>query len=262
VEPASPTQPAKPNGAQIAALAFSFLTILPVPSRWLAAVGPVDLARSFALFPVVGLALGSIAVLPAYLLTPKGSPFLHAALIAAILCVLTRALHLDGLADVADGFGGGFTPARRMEIMKDSRTGAFGVAAIVLIVLLKVSALDILVDRQCWTAVCSGPVLARFAMVAAAYRNRYARKEGGLGKSFVDHISIVQMVAASVTTLALSWWLSGVTALVVIALLLCFVAVARYTSNRMIGGVTGDVLGAVSEISEALSWILFAFMIS
>jgi adenosylcobinamide-GDP ribazoletransferase len=259
VEPANPSKPTRTNGLQIAALAFSFLTILPVPSRWLAGLGPADMARSFALFPLVGLVLAGISVLPAYLLSPKGAPLLHASLIAAILCLLTRALHLDGLADVADGFGGGYTPERRMEIMKDSRTGAFGVAAIVFIVLIKVSALEILVSGRSWAALCSGPVLARFAMVASAYGNRYARKEGGLGKSFVEHISAFQMLAASVLTLALCCWLSGVTALLVIVILLCFVAVARYISNRMIGGVTGDVLGAINEISEALTWTVLAF---
>lgn len=262
MEAANPSKPAKPNCLQIAALAFSFLTIFPVPSRWLAGVGPADMARSFAVFPLVGLVLGGISLLPAYLLSPKGSPFLHASLIAAILCLLTRALHLDGLADVADGFGGGYTPARRLEIMKDSRTGAFGVAAIVFIVLLKVSALDILVTRQCWAAICSGTLLARFAMVASAYGNHYARKEGGLGKSFVEHISAFQMVTASALALALSWWLSGITTLLVIVVLLGFVGVARFLSNRMIDGVTGDVLGAINEISEALTWIVFSFVLS
>jgi adenosylcobinamide-GDP ribazoletransferase len=262
VEAPDPSRPMKVNCLQIAALAFSFLTIVPVPSRWLSGVGPVDLARSFAVFPIVGLALGGVSLLPAYLSTPKGSPLLHAALITAILCLLTRALHLDGLADVADGFGGGYTPARRLEIMKDSRTGAFGVTAIVLLVLLKVCALEILVTRQSWAAICSGTLLARFAMVVSAYGNHYARKEGGLGKSFVEHIAAFQLVAASVLALSLSWWLSGITALLVIVVLLCFVGAARFSSHRMIGGITGDVLGAVNEISEALAWIVFSFALS
>jgi adenosylcobinamide-GDP ribazoletransferase len=241
-------------------VAFSFLTILPTPSRGLPSPGPTDLARSFAAFPLVGIVLGGIIVLPAWLCPSLGSPFLHAALIAGLLCLLTRALHLDGLADVSDGFGGGHTPERRLEIMKDSRTGAFGVAAVVFLVLIKASALEVLVARNAWSAICLGPVLGRFAMVAAAYRNRYARKEGGLGQSFVEHISFVQVLAASILTSLPCAFLAPLSSLYALAAVLCLVGLARFASHRMIGGLTGDVLGAINETSEALSWLVFALL--
>lgn len=253
-------QPAPSHPLHVLTLAVSFLTILPAPSRWLGTPRPTDLARSFAVFPLVGLVLGTIIVVPPWLGSSFGSPLLHAALITSLLCLLTRALHLDGLADVADGFGGGYTPERRLEIMKDSRTGAFGVAAIVLLVVLKVAALEVLIARHAWALVCLGPVLGRFAMVAAAYRNRYARHEGGLGKSFVEHITRVEMLTASILASLFCAVLAPLPSLACLAAVSCWVSTARLLSRRMIGGLTGDVLGAVNETSETLAWLVFALL--
>lgn len=244
----------------IVALAFSFLTLFPVPSRRLDSVTPVDLARSFAAFPLVGLSLGGILLLIARLLSIAGSHLLAAALLTALLCLLTRALHLDGLADVADGFGGGYTPERRLEIMKDSRTGAFGVVALFVVLAVKTSALEVLLSRHSWAFLPIAPVLGRFAMVATAYKSRYARTEGGLGQSFVDHISAFQILAASATTGLIAFLIAGLPAVPPIVAVLCCVGLVRFISHRMIGGVTGDVLGAVNEIGETLAWTVFAFL--
>lgn len=251
--------PHKASPFHAVALALSFLTVIPVPSRWLGGIGPIDLARSFSCFPLIGLLLGAVASLPVASFAQRGTPLLHAALIVALLCLLTRALHLDGLADVADGFGGGYTPERRLEIMKDSRTGSFGVAAILFIVLLKIAALDSLLEHGLLGAIPLGTTLSRFAMVATAYRSPYARKEGGLGKSFVEHISTRHLGVAWILTFTLSIWLSGLMALGAIVAILILVALTRLISRRMIGGVTGDVLGAVNEASEALTWTFLAF---
>jgi adenosylcobinamide-GDP ribazoletransferase len=251
-------QPSSP--LTIVALAFSFLTLFPVPSRRLASVTPPDLARSFAVFPLVGLSLGGILLLIARLLHNVGSPLLTAALLTALLSLLTRALHLDGLADVADGFGGGYTAERRLEIMKDSRTGSFGVVALFVVLAVKTSAIEVLLSRQSWAFLPLAPVLGRFAMVAVAYKSRYARKEGGLGRSFVDHISAFQILAASVTTGLCALLIAGIPSLAPVLAVLCCVGLVRFLSNRMIGGVTGDVLGAVNEIAETAAWTVFAFM--
>ncbi|MHC1744409.1 MAG: adenosylcobinamide-GDP ribazoletransferase [Syntrophobacteraceae bacterium] len=244
----------------IVALAFSFLTLIPIPSRWLASVTTSDLARSFAVFPFVGFTLGVILTVPAWLLADTGSSLLHATMLASLLCFLTRALHLDGLADVADGFGGGYTPERRLEIMKDSRTGAFGVAAIVFLVALKISALDVLISRHTWGLIAFGPLVGRFAMVVSAYGSHYARKEGGLGQSFIDYISGTHLLTASLCTAILSLLLAGAASLLPLAAVLCFVCLARFTSRHMIGGLTGDVLGAINEISETLAWTVLALL--
>lgn len=255
---ASETRTARPFA--ILALAFSFLTLLPVPQRWLASVTTPDLARSFAVFPLVGFTVGVILMAPPWLLAGTGSSLLHATLVASLLCLFTRALHLDGLADVADGFGGAYTPERRLEIMKDSRTGAFGVAAIVFLVAVKIAALDVLISRHCWAFIALAPLLGRFAMVASAYGSRYARNEGGLGQSFIEHIAAIHLVTASIATAILSLLLAGIASLPPLAAVLCFVALARWTSHRMIGGLTGDVLGAINEIAEALAWTALALL--
>lgn len=126
-----------------------------------------------------------------------------AVLVAALLAFLTRGLHLDGLADVADGFGGGYTRERRLEIMKDSRTGPLGALALIFAVLFKVAALHTLIPAHCWTGMLLAPVLSRLAMVLGAYRMPHARKAGGLATPFLEAMTFHQVVLAVLLSAAI-----------------------------------------------------------
>ncbi len=230
--------------------ALAFLTILRLPSNQPDVLSPRDLAKSFSFYPVVGLLLGVCWLTAAYFLRHAAPPLLLAAILTTLMTLLTRALHLDGLADMADGIGGGYTPERRLEIMKDSRTGAFGAIALVLALIIKVAALQAIIQNANWTPLLVIPALSRFSMVLMAYRSPYARKEGGLGRAFLENMTIREVLAAAITasTLMLLLPLKLMPYYAVAFLLGAFLL--RQIATKSLGGITGDVLGATNEVSE------------
>lgn len=231
-------------------IALSFLTLAKLPEFRTRPFDPKELASSFAFFPLVGAFLGSIAIALIVLGSHRLPAFPLAVWLVAIWSLLTRGLHLDGLADCADGIGGAYEPDRRLIIMKDSRVGAFGVIALVVDLVLKAGLLEVLVARNALGAVLVVPCLSRLAMVLAAARGTYARPEGGLGKPFLQHMRHRDWLGASALALALAVPAVGAPALLYFALTLVVVAAVRYLSSRTLGGITGDVLGATNEISE------------
>jgi adenosylcobinamide-GDP ribazoletransferase len=232
--------------------ALSFLTIIRLPGTPSRMMSPAELAAGFSFFPLVGLILGLCCLAPAWILAPRVPPFLLASLLTAFLAVLTRALHLDGLADLADGVGGGYNSARRLEIMKDSRTGAFGALALILVVLIKVAAIERILSSHSWEGLLVAPVLGRFAIALTAYKSSYARGEGGLGKAFVEAMTSRHLMAAAFFAVSICVILTPRFALYYLCATAASVAVLRRLALRTLGGVTGDVLGAVDEVTEAL----------
>jgi len=225
---------------------FGFLTRLPV------SFGPVserDLGRSVAFFPVVGLVLGFVASGVVQLAGGFLSPFLSAVLLVALLAALTGALHLDGLADVFDGVGGGGRDREKvLSIMRDSRIGAHGATALALHLLAKVSALATLVERRDLLALLAFPALARFAVTPLIVLFPYVRASG-LGRAFNGTAGwrelLLATLAAGATVAALgarAGW-QGLGALAAALL------VAAWMRARL-GGLTGDVYGAAIELAE------------
>ncbi len=240
------------------ATALSFLTVFRLPFTSSETISSKDFAESFSCFPLVGFILGVCYAASAYALSPFVPPLLLSVMIAAATVFLTRALHMDGLADLADGVGGGYTPERRLEIMKDSRTGPFGALAVVLAVAFKVAALDALIYRHAFPLILLVPIFSRFAMVLAAYKSRYARSRGGLARPFLEHMTHRPLFAAALLTAAFSVFISP-TAGIVAAVLVCgSVSVLRFYCHRWLGGVTGDALGAINEITEVVLLSVFA----
>jgi adenosylcobinamide-GDP ribazoletransferase len=230
-------------------LAVSFLTLFRLPGTPSENITPTDLARSFSWFPAVGLLLGVCLVAMATLLN-GAPPFLLAVLLTALLAVLTRGLHLDGLADLADGIGGGYTRERRLEIMKDSRTGAFGALALIFAVLLKSTAMYTLLLGHCWSALVAVPAMSRFAMVLGAYNMPHARSTGGLAKPFLEQMGFRQLLEASLLSVAILVLLAMKTAAFLLILVAACSVILRILARRWLGGMTGDVLGALNEITE------------
>lgn len=230
-------------------LAVSFLTIIRLPFTPSQEATPSDLAGSFSWFPLVGLVLGLCATAPVYLF-PAAPPLMLAVLVAALLAFLTRGLHLDGLADVADGFGGGYTRERRLEIMKDSRTGPLGALALIFAVLFKVAALHTLIPAHCWTGMLLAPVLSRLAMVLGAYRMPHARKTGGLATPFLEAMTFHQVVLAVLLSAAILVCFDLKFAALSLGIVAWCAMLARILAQRWLGGMTGDVLGALNEVAE------------
>lgn len=230
-------------------LAVSFLTVFRLPFTPSQIASPVELARSFSWFPLVGLLLGLCTAAPAYMLrnTP---PLILAVLLTALLAALTRGLHLDGLADVVDGIGGGHTPERRLEIMKDSRTGPFGALALIFAILFKVAALHTLILGHCWPAMLLAPALSRFTMVVGAYKMPYARSTGGLAKPFLEHMEFQQLLTAAILSITVLVFYNLKFAAFSLSIVIACAGLSRFLARRWLGGMTGDVLGMLNEITE------------
>ncbi len=235
-------------------LAFQFLTIIPI--RTASHVDRSDLAASMAYFPLVGALQGAILLGAYYIFSIGGflPDVVRAGLLFALLTLTNGGLHLDGFADTVDGLAGGHTPEERLRIMKDSATGAIGMVFLMLIILLKyVSILYVLglPGRTGPALLFLFPVAARWAMVPLSAMAPYARKEGGLGEAFTGCSARV-LASSTAFTLLVSWAALGFTAFAPLALLFFAAFVLALFFRSRLGGVTGDVFGFQSEISEVI----------
>ena len=174
------------------------------------------------------------------------------ALLLALTVIVTRALHLDGLADTLDGLGGGGSPETRLAIMKDSRLGAFGAVGLVLVLILKGAFFQGIAETGRETALILFPVLSRWGMVLLAALSPYARPEGGLGQAMTEGVIANIAVGATLSALALAVVSFGLRGVALLAGLWIFVSISSRYFRRKLGGITGDVLGAVNELGEIL----------
>ena len=237
-----------------ARIAISFLTILPMGLP--AALPAEGFRRSAAFFPLAGWLLGAIlAGLAALFHLLHLPPLLAAVLLVAALAWLTRGLHLDGLADLLDGLGGGQDPARRLAIMKDSALGVFGGVGLVLLLVLKIASLAALLVRgpELLWPLLAAPVAARWSMAVLAWNTEYPRSQG-TGHAFVGRVGPGQLLGGFLFLLPLFWW-GGLSALAVVVFSLVPAWWLRRKARKALGGVTGDVLGAACEMGEACAWL-------
>jgi adenosylcobinamide-GDP ribazoletransferase len=223
---------------------LAFCTRLPIA----AADGP-NLTQAVWTFPLVGALIGALGALVYWLTASLGS-FVAATLAVTATTLVTGALHEDGLADTADGLGGGTTKERKLEIMRDSRSGAYGVTALILSYLLRVSAIASLTAAgSVAAALIAAHAGARAAMALFMATVPQARKEG-LSAAAGTPKSGPVAVAAMLGLLALLLCLGIGTGLLAVLLVTIVVAGAAHVARRHIGGQTGDVIGAVEQASE------------
>jgi adenosylcobinamide-GDP ribazoletransferase len=223
---------------------FALLTRLPLPDH-----RSTGAASAWA-WPLVGAALGAAAAALASAALWLGvTPGVTAVLVLAFGAMLTGGLHEDGLSDTADGLFGGWTKARRLEIMKDSRVGSYGVLALVLVVLARWSALTaLLVFGGHWAALVATGALSRapMALIMALLPN--ARGEG-LSHATGQPAPGIALAALGLG-LAIAVALTGWTGIAMAAAALGAGAVLSASALRRIGGQTGDILGASQQLAE------------
>jgi len=228
-------------------VAGRYLTALPLPPAGEAE----DVGRAAGWFPVVGAGLGLVLAAAAAAAGWLAPPLLAAALVVGLWALLTGGLHLDGLADAADGLGGGWSREQALAIMRDTRTGAFGVVAVALVLALKIAALAGLPAGVGWRAVLLAPALARATPLLLARLCAPARADGA-GHAFALAARPGAGVAGSLLPPALALGLFGLPGLAPVALAaLATLGFAAYLRRRL-GGLTGDCLGALVEAAEAL----------
>ncbi len=233
---------------------MTFLTIFPA-SRGIDTRedrGPRDISNSRAFYPAVGLLIGLLLVGVEEGSSRIFSEHLTAALLVATLVIITRALHLDGLMDVFDGIFGSFTPERRLEIMRDSRVGAFGVVGGVTILLLKYGALVALLTipepGKEWVFLLF-PSLSRWGMVMLLGAFPYVRTQG-LGSPFHQGGIWVSTAIAKVSMLAACFLLGGFAGLGLFFGVVILAWWMGWAMAKSLGGLSGDTYGAANEVIE------------
>lgn len=232
-------------------VAFMMLTRLPVGR--ITGEGP-PLASAAWAFPLCGAVVGALAWAGYAAAVSLGlSPVIAATLAVAVGIAATGGLHEDGLADFADGIGGGQDRARKLEIMRDSRIGSYGVIALVLALLLRTQ--GVAAAGGALAAFVAVGALGRCAVVLAMTLLPAARGDG-LGRS-AGGAGAASIAGALMLTLIFALPLGGEAILVMIAVALTTVAIC-VVALRQIGGQTGDVLGAVLSVGEVAAWLTLA----
>ena len=238
-------------------IAVSFMTTLPMP-RLMRDPGAEALGRSAAWFPVIGIALGGGLAAALLGLREVFDPLLSAAIVVALWVGLTGGLHLDGLADCCDGLLGAHTPERRLQIMTDSRIGAFAGIGLALFLILKVLAVAAL-PAQPIVALALAGSLARWVVLPVA-KIAAAPESTDLGAHFARGITPLTLGLAGLIPLA---WLAlgvfGDLRVLVAVLLVHLLAFGLMAFARQrLGQVTGDVLGLIIELCELALLLTFA----
>lgn len=225
-------------------LALQFLTRIPVPFSFTAS--DRQLGLSLLYYPLIGLIIG-LLVLSLAFVTQGLSLHLQTALLLTVWVLLTGGLHLDGLADCADAWVGGFGDRQKtLAIMKDPAAGPVAVIILVLTLLLKWSALQSLSWKSLAVAVLAAPVLGRTAVLALMMSTPYVRKKG-IGENLVANLPRSAAYALLVLMIILGVYLLGMMPVMAAGAVMIWI---RYMALRRLGGMTGDVYGAAVELVE------------
>jgi len=237
--------------ARLFVCAVQFLTRIPTPQ--LAGFQPEWIQQSARYYPLVGQIVGGVSALILYGAAQVWNPWIAALLAVAAGVALTGGFHEDGLADTADGLGGGLTRDRRLEIMKDSRLGSYGALALGLTLALRVAALAMLAEASpqlAAVALLAGHGLGRAAAVAAMTVMPYGGDPGMAKEGRPDRASFVGLTVAVMIALWPLAFLPLIAGASGVALGLLVGVVPAWLAWRLIGGRTGDVLGAVEQAFE------------
>jgi adenosylcobinamide-GDP ribazoletransferase len=231
--------------------AFHFLTTIPLlPKR---PYSHEEFGRAVGFFPLVGLVIGGILLGVHYLLSLVFPPSVVVTLILVTWLALTGALHLDGFLDTCDGLLGGYDEDSRLEIMRDERIGAYAFAGGVMLLLIKFTTLGAVTNLM--AALLLAPTLGRWSLSLAIVAFPYAR-EKGLGRGVKDHATWRQVLLATVMTLLVAFFTAQWLGLVVVGIVSIVIWLcARFTMKR-IPGLTGDIYGAICEITELVVLLL------
>jgi adenosylcobinamide-GDP ribazoletransferase len=232
-------------------LNLRFLTRIPVPAE----VEHDDRAFSAgAVFaPIIGLLIGLLMVCVYLVCSPLDKPALAVFLAMAAEITVTGGLHLDGLADTFDGLFSYRDKNRVLEIMRDSRLGTSGAIALFLVLMLKYSLLVSLPDAYIIACLIAMPVLSRMTIAWSAGLSPYARSDkSSAAAGLIRHTSAVEIIIATTLALIISVIFLKLAALPLAMIIIAFTLIVNLYVKFRIGGITGDVIGAVIELSEAM----------
>lgn len=232
--------------------AMQFLTITPaVVKRPFTAL---EMGASIVFYPLVGLIIGLFLSLSSWLLQKIFPVQLTAALILGIWVILSGALHLDGFLDACDGLCGGWTPEKRLEIMRDKHHGSFALAGGVILFLVKFSAL--ISCELAPLALILSPMLARWGMSMAIVAFPYQRQQG-TGRTIKDQASWKGWLFATLFMLGITAIVSSISGWIALVVVVVVVWGGAKFTLRLIPGLSGDIYGAINEVVELAVLLIF-----
>jgi adenosylcobinamide-GDP ribazoletransferase len=222
-----------------------------------------DFTKSLYWFVPVGILLGFIASFVALFFTHFKFYFIGATIVVSLLVFLTRAFHLDGVADMADGFGGLWSDKGRiLAIMKESTIGSFGVIATILLLITKVAAVTTLLEKQQSLLLVWPILLSRLMAVFQIVFNRYAKEEGGTASHLVINSKIRHLIISLLTTVLFYVIYPNIPILKLVLTLFFGLLVTLYIAlkaRKKLGGITGDIIGSTVEYCETVMLLVVAF---
>lgn len=225
-------------------IALQFLTIIPVTHCFTAS--DKQLAHSPFFYPVIGLLIGSLLVSSALLLIDLPLQ-IQSTLILIVWVLITGGLHLDGLADCADAWVGGLgSKQRSLEIMKDPAAGPIAVIVLLLVLLLKWSIINTILEKEAFEVLLLAPMAGRLTILILMLTTRYIRS-GGMGEKIVANLSENSLKVITLSGLLISIYYLGV---LPIFFMLIMIFIISLQAKKRLGGVTGDVYGAAVELVE------------
>lgn len=227
-------------------VAVGFLTRISVGDPSAGGSREVNVAGAVPWFPVVGALIGAIQAAIWWGLAQGTTPLVAAAVSTTVAALITGAFHHDGLADMADAFGGGWTAEQRMEILKDSRLGTYGTSALVLAFGLEIAALSSFEPVDGALALIAMHMFGRALAVLTMLRSSVAGD--GLGAAYTRDIPRIPAMASVIGAGIVTAACLGTSAFAILPAMAAATAVV-ILSHRKIGGITGDVLGAITVVS-------------
>lgn len=237
--------------------ALRILTIIPVSGTH-----EPDISCSLPYFPVTGALLGSVCAGVAWLVGNEIGWVTAAGVLAtATDAVLTGAIHLDGLADVADSLAGSTTEERH-RIMKDPHVGTYGIVAVVLVLFLRVVSFARLAEAQKWLWYIIPFVISRTIMALPARRMKYAREKGNLTRQLIENSTYLQIIFATIVSVMLCFLIGGIYGVILLMAGYGMAFVLWGWMNRRYGGITGDLIGMSGIITETIILMFLAFLVS
>ncbi len=236
-----------------AMLAWHFLTIIPLSKSSQVNPVPRDLASSLRWYPLVGVLLGGVLVAGDFCLGKVLPPDIVTLLLLSLLVVVTGGLHQDGLADTIDGLSKRGSVRERLAVMKDGSIGALGATGLILALGLRFGGLLHLSSPDRVYLLLCMPVVGRWAMVVSAFGSTHARGEGGIASDFFAEIQWRDLFWATIWFGIILFGALGVQVGGVVLILVVIVARGMvFFFFRLFGGITGDMLGAINEVTEIL----------
>ncbi|WP_408955878.1 adenosylcobinamide-GDP ribazoletransferase [Natroniella sp. ANB-PHB2] len=239
-------------------IALQFITRIPVTKKL--DYKEENIGSSMLYFPVIGSLLGLLLVGINYLGELYLPELVTNSLLLGGMVALTGGIHLDGLMDTCDGIFSGRQKERVLEIMKDSRVGAFGVIGLVVLFILKFSLFVEAPIADKSLLLLYFPTISRWSIVYATFHYPYVRKEG-LGKAYVNHFTMTHFLLATAWTMVLGIILFGLTGIVIhLVSWLAVILIAKIIINQ-IDGLTGDSYGAINEFMEVAALLIMVVLV-